>query len=73
MNTSMIDRIVDLLNRDLGKSRVIFLALERGQELIISISITGIMIICGHGSYEDACLRDGIGLRINVWIHVSSV
>jgi hypothetical protein len=33
----MIGRVAALLIRDLGRSRVIFLALARGQELIVSI------------------------------------
>jgi hypothetical protein len=37
MDTSMLGRVVALLIRDLGRSRVIFLALARGQELIVSI------------------------------------
>jgi hypothetical protein len=37
MDTSMIGRVAALLIRDLGRSRVIFLALARGQELIVSI------------------------------------
>jgi hypothetical protein len=33
----MLGRVVALLIRDLGRSRVIFLALARGQQLIVSI------------------------------------
>jgi hypothetical protein len=33
----MLGRVAALLIRDLGRSRVIFLALMRGQELIVSI------------------------------------
>jgi hypothetical protein len=40
MNTSMLGRVVALLIRDLGRSRVIFLALARGQDLIVSIFIS---------------------------------
>jgi hypothetical protein len=40
MNTSMLGRIATVLIRDLGRSRVIFLALGRGQELIVSIFIS---------------------------------
>ena len=41
MDTSMLGRVAVLLNRDLGRSRVIFLALARGQEkLIVSIFIS---------------------------------
>jgi hypothetical protein len=32
MDTSMLGRVAALLIRDLGRSRVIFLALARGQE-----------------------------------------
>jgi hypothetical protein len=39
MDTSMLGRIAAVLIRDLGRSRVIFLALVRGQELIVSIFI----------------------------------
>jgi hypothetical protein len=34
MDTSMLGRVAALLIRDLGRSRVIFLALARGQELL---------------------------------------
>jgi hypothetical protein len=37
MDTSMLGRIAALLIRDLGRSRVIFLSLARGQELFVSI------------------------------------
>jgi hypothetical protein len=37
MNTSMLGRVAALLIRDLGRSRVIFFALARGQELVVSI------------------------------------
>jgi hypothetical protein len=40
MDTSMLGRVAALLIRDLGKSRVIFLALARGQELVVSILIS---------------------------------
>jgi hypothetical protein len=33
----MLGRVAALLTRDLGRSRVIFLTLARGQELIVSI------------------------------------
>jgi hypothetical protein len=39
MDTSMLGHVVALLIRDLGRSRVIFLALARGQELVVSILI----------------------------------
>ena len=37
MDTSILGRVAALLNQDLGRSRVIFLALARGQELIVFI------------------------------------
>jgi hypothetical protein len=40
MDTSMLGRVAALLIRDLGRSRVIFLALARGKDLVISILIT---------------------------------
>jgi hypothetical protein len=73
MDTSMLGRVAALLIRDLGRSRVIFLALTRGQELIVSVFYIGIMMVCGHGSMGMRCLRDEIGIRINVRIPVSSV
>ena len=54
MNTSMLGRVGALLIRHLGRSRVIFLALARGQELIVFILITGSMLVYGLGSREDA-------------------
>ena len=73
MDTSMLGRVAAMLNQDLGRSRVIFLALARGQELVVSIFDNGIMTVYGRGSMEMRCLRDEIGIRINVWILVSSV
>jgi hypothetical protein len=53
---------------------VIFLALPRGQELIVFILITESMMVQGLGSREDALsMRQEKGLRINVWIPESSV
>ena len=54
MDTSMLGRVAAMLNQDLGRSRVIFLALARGQELIVFILITGYMLVYGLGSREDA-------------------
>jgi hypothetical protein len=39
MDTSMLGRVAALLIRDFGRSRVIFLALARGQELVVSTLI----------------------------------
>jgi hypothetical protein len=35
MDTCMLGRVAALIIRDLGRSRVIFLALARGQELVV--------------------------------------
>jgi hypothetical protein len=40
MDTSTLGRVAALLIRNLGRSRVIFLALARGQELVVSIFIS---------------------------------
>ena len=40
MDTSMLGRVVALLIRDPGRSRVIFLALARGQDLVVSSFIS---------------------------------
>jgi hypothetical protein len=49
----MLGRVAAMLNQDLGRSRVIFLALVRGQELLVFILITGSMMVHGLGSRED--------------------
>jgi hypothetical protein len=57
MDTSMLGRVDALLIRDLGRSRVIFLALARGQELVVSISFHIIrMMVCGQRSMGMRCL-----------------
>jgi hypothetical protein len=73
MDTSMLGRVAALLIRDLSRSRVIFLALVRGQELVVSIFYNRMMIVCGHGSMGMRGLQDEIGIKINVRISVSSV
>jgi hypothetical protein len=40
MDTSMLGRVAALLIRDLGRSRVIFLALARDQELVVTTFIS---------------------------------
>jgi hypothetical protein len=68
MDTSMLGRVAASLNQDLGRSRVIFLALARGQELIVFILITGSMMVYRPRSREDALsMRREKELRINVW------
>jgi hypothetical protein len=53
MDTSMLGRVAASLNRDLGRSRVIFLALARGQELIVFILTTRSMMVYRLGSKVD--------------------
>jgi hypothetical protein len=73
MNTSMLGGVAVLLNRDLGRSRVIFLALARGQDVDCTHFHIILMLVCGHGSMGMRGLRDENGIRINVRIPVSSV
>jgi hypothetical protein len=40
MNTRMLGRVAALLIRDLGTSRVIFLALAQGQKLVVPTFIS---------------------------------
>jgi hypothetical protein len=56
MDTSMLGRVATLLIRDLGRSRVIFLALVRGQELVHFHII--MMMVCGQRSMGVGCLQD---------------
>jgi hypothetical protein len=58
MNTSMIGRVVALLIRDLGRSRVIFLALARGQEIGCIHLLIILMLVCGQQSMGIGCPRD---------------
>jgi hypothetical protein len=48
MDTSMLGRVAALLIRDLDRSQVIFLALTRGQELVVSIFDIEMMMVYGH-------------------------
>jgi hypothetical protein len=73
MDTSMLGHVAALLIRDLGRSRVIFLALARGQTLIVFILITGSMMVYGLESRVDALSMRQMELRINVWILESSI
>jgi hypothetical protein len=56
MDTSMLGRVAALLIRDHGRSRVIFLALARGRELVVSIFYNRTMMVCGHASMGMHCL-----------------
>jgi hypothetical protein len=69
----MLGRVAALLIKDLGRSRVIFVALAQGQELVVSTFHIKIIMVCGHESMGMHGLRDEIGIRINVRISVSSV
>ena len=59
MNTSMLGRVAALIIRDLGRSRVIFLALARGQEIGCIHFLIIMMLVCGQQSMGIGCLRDG--------------
>jgi hypothetical protein len=50
MDTSMLGRVAALLIKDLGRSRVIFLALVRGQEIGCIHFHIRLMLVCGHKS-----------------------
>jgi hypothetical protein len=54
MDTSMLGQVAAMLIEDHDRSQVIFLALARGQEMIVFIVITGFMMVYGHGSRVDA-------------------
>jgi hypothetical protein len=56
MDTSMLGRVAAMLNQDLGRSRVIFLALARGQELVVSIFDNRMVLVCGYVSMGMRCL-----------------
>jgi hypothetical protein len=74
MNTSMLSRVAALLIRDFGRSRVIFLALARGQEIGCIHFLIIMMLVCGQQSMGIGCPWDKkIGIRIKVWYRVSSV
>jgi hypothetical protein len=55
----MLGRVAALLIRDLGRSRVIFLALVRGQEIGCIHFLIIMMLVCGQQSMGIGCLRDG--------------
>jgi hypothetical protein len=59
----MLGRVATLVIRDLGRSRVIFLALARGQELIVFILIMGSMMVYGLGSRVDALFMRQNGIK----------
>jgi hypothetical protein len=44
----MLGRVAALLIRDLDRSQAIFLALTRGQELVVSIFDIKMMMVYGH-------------------------
>jgi hypothetical protein len=56
MDTSMLGRVAAMLKQDLSRSRVIFLALARGQELVVSFFYNRMMMVYGHESMGMRCL-----------------
>jgi hypothetical protein len=69
----MLGRVAALLIRDLGRSRVIFLALTRGQELVVSIFISKCGWFVDNDPWGCVVYKTKIGIRINVWYRESSV
>ena len=59
VNTSMTGRVVALFNQDLGRRRVIFLALARDQEIDCTHFHTVMILVGGQQSMGIGCLRDG--------------
>ena len=59
MDTSMLGRVAALLIRDLGRSRVIFLALARDQEIDCTHFHTIMILVGGQQSMGIGCLQDG--------------
>jgi hypothetical protein len=58
MDTSKLGRVAALLIRDLGRNRVIFLALVRGQEIGCIYFYIEMMMVYGQRSMGMHCLRD---------------
>jgi hypothetical protein len=58
MNTSMLGRGSCFINLDLGRSRVIFPALTRGQEFGCIHFLLILMLVCGQQSMGIDCPRD---------------
>jgi hypothetical protein len=58
MDTSMLGQVAALLIRDLDRSRVIFLALARGQEIDCIHFDFVMMVVCGQWSMGMHCLQD---------------
>jgi hypothetical protein len=54
MDTSMLGRVAALLFRISVEVECFFLALVRGQDVIVFILITGYMLVYALGSREDA-------------------
>ena len=73
MNTSMLGRVAALLIRDLGRSRVIFLALARGQKIGCIHFLIIMMLVVDNNPWGLVVYEMENGIRINVRIPVSSV
>jgi hypothetical protein len=73
MDTSMLGQVAALLNRDIGRSRVIFSSTRARSRIGYIHFDNEMMMVYGHGSIGMRCLRDKIGIRIKVRIPVSSV
>ena len=73
MNTSMLSRVAALLIREFGRSRVIFLALARGQEIGCIHFLLIMMLVVDNNPWGLVVHEMENGIRINVRIPVSSV
>ena len=73
MDTSMLGRVAALLIRDLGRSRVIFLALARGQEIGCIHFLLIMMLVVDNNPWGLVVHGIKIGIRIEVWYRESSV
>jgi hypothetical protein len=69
----MLGRVAALIIRNLGRSWVIFLALARGQELVVFIYISYWWWSVDNGPWGCVVYKTEIGIRIKVWYRVSSV
>ena len=69
----MLGRVVALLIRDLGRSRVIFLTLARGQEIDCIHFLITLMLVVDNNAWGLVVHGIKIGIRIKVWYRESSV
>ena len=73
VNTSMLSRVAALIIRDLGRRRVIFLALARGQDIDCTHFHIVLMLVVDNNPWGLVVYRIKIAIRIKVWYRESSV